>query len=117
VVDVNTERKIYEGLKFIILSIYTSMYMAQDVLRKSKTSKIDYSTMVEKTIKKSDIYLSEKQLRTRLPKQITDITFKKILKNLENTNKIMYDKDNTIIWTFADNDEIRRTIKESTILR
>ena len=68
--------------------------MAQNIVRNNKVSrKIDYTKLVEKTIKESDIYLSEKQLRERLPKQIKEIELRKILNKLEKSNKIMRDKD------------------------
>jgi hypothetical protein len=91
--------------------------MAQDIIKNKVSRKTDYTKLVEKTIKESDIYLSEKQLRERLPRRIREIELRKILNKLEKSNKIMYDKDDTIIWTFADNDQIRKTLKESVIFR
>jgi len=72
--------------------------------------------MVEKAIKNDKKFYSKNQLWRSLPKQVQYPTFVKILDYLEESNKIMYEKDGTIIWTFADSAAARKSLKESTPL-
>jgi hypothetical protein len=72
---------------------------------------------VEQKIKESDTYLSKKQLRKILAKEISNETLEYILKRLEFNNRIMYDKDGSIIWILADNVQIKKTLEESIPLR
>ncbi len=75
-----------------------------------------FTNEIEKKIKNSPIYLNKKQLNESI-KDIPSQDFNQIIKDLEENNKIMYDKDDTIIWLFADNDRIKNTYKQSTMLR
>lgn len=45
--------------------------------------------------------------------QVQYPTFKTVLDYLEKSNKIMYDKDGTIIWIFVDNPKLKR-LKETS---
>lgn len=78
--------------------------------------RLDTIQMVERTIKNDKRFYSKNQLWRSLPKQVQYPTFVKILDYLEESNKIMYEKDGTIIWTFADSAAARKSLMESTPL-
>jgi len=79
--------------------------------------RLDTIKMVESTLKKQKKYQTKNQLWRSLPKQVQYPTFRKILDYLEESNKIIYDKDGSIVWIFADNAKLRRLLRESVILR
>jgi hypothetical protein len=56
--------------------------------------------MVEKTIQKHSQECGKYQLWNKLPKKMMYQTFQLILDYLEQSGKIMIDKDGCIIWTF-----------------
>jgi hypothetical protein len=69
--------------------------------------------MVEQTLSKMSEYSSKNRLWRALPMQVQYPTFKTVLDYLEKSNKIMYDKDGTIIWIFVDNPKLKR-LKETS---
>lgn len=74
--------------------------------------------MVENSIKRSEVYPTERQLWDSLPEKINRVTLKRILMRLEKDNKIIYDeKDGSIIWTFVETPEARQSLRESVLLR
>lgn len=79
--------------------------------------RLDTIKMVESTLKKQKRYLTKNQLWRALPKQVQYPTFKKILDYLGESNKIIYDKDGTIVWIFADNAKLKRLLRQSAALR
>jgi hypothetical protein len=87
---------------------------------KTKTSAanptLDTIKMVEQTLSKMSEYTSKNRLWRALPRQVQYPTFKAILDYLEESNKIMYDKDGTIIWIFADNSKLKKLIRTSKSL-
>ena len=60
--------------------------------------RLDTVLMVEDAIKNAKDYLSRMQLWKSLPKQTQYQTFQVILKYLEKSNKIIFTKDNKIMW-------------------
>jgi len=68
--------------------------------------------MVEETLSKMSEYPTKNKLWRALPRQIQYPSFKMILNYLEESNKIMFDKDGTIIWTFAHSPELQK-LKET----
>jgi hypothetical protein len=78
--------------------------------------RLDTIQMVEKAIKDDKVFYSKNQLWRSLPKQVQYPTFVKILDYLEQSNKIMYEKDGTIVWTFVDSAAAKRSLGESTPL-
>lgn len=84
---------------------------------KSPDPRLSTIQMIENTIKKAGAYASKNKLRLSLPKQIQYAYFNQALKYLEQSNKIMYDKDGAIIWIFADNPKLKKLLSESTRLR
>ena len=74
---------------------------------------LDTVKMVEQMLSKMPEYSSKNKLWRALPRQVQYPTFKAVLDYLEESNKIMYDKDGTIIWIFADNPKLKR-LKETS---
>ena len=72
--------------------------------------KLDSILMVEKAIQESEDYPTRMELWKNLPKQMQYQTFKLILEYLENSNKIMFEKDK-IIWIFANNKKLNKLIQ------
>ena len=77
---------------------------------------LDTIKMVEQAISKTQRYSSKNSLWRSLPRQVQYPTFRTILDYLEESNKIMYDKDGTIIWIFADNPKLKKLLKTSRSL-
>lgn len=72
--------------------------------------------MVESTIKKYSQECGKYQLWKRLPKKMMYQTFLVILNYLEESGKIMIDKDGCVIWTYNPQ-MIRKLISEGVKLR
>ena len=72
--------------------------------------------MVEKTIKKYSQECGKYQLWKKLPRKMMYQTFLVILDYLEESNKIIIDKDGCIIWIWNP-ERIRKLIKEGLVMR
>ena len=72
--------------------------------------------MVEKTIQKYSQECGRYQLWKKLPKKMMYQTFQTILDYLENSGKIIIDKDGCVIWTYNP-ERIRKLISEGVKLR
>ncbi|MGV8162988.1 MAG: hypothetical protein ACP5N2_06680 [Candidatus Nanoarchaeia archaeon] len=72
--------------------------------------------MVEKTVKKYSQECGKYQLWNKLPKKMMYQTFQVILEYLENSGKIMIDKQGIIIWTY-DPKTINKILAKGVILR
>jgi len=72
--------------------------------------------MVEKTIQKYSQEYGKYQLWKKLPKKMMYQTFQLILNYLEESGKIIIDKDRCIIWTY-DPEGIKRLISKGLNLR
>jgi len=72
--------------------------------------------MVEKTIQKYSQECGKYQLWKKLPKKMMYQTFQTILYYLENSGKIIIDKDGCVIWTYSP-ERIRKLISEGVKLR
>ncbi|MDE1763716.1 MAG: hypothetical protein KGH88_05680 [Thaumarchaeota archaeon] len=77
---------------------------------------LDTIRMIEQVLSKSLQYTSKNKLWRALPRQVQYPTFKAVLDYLEESNKIMYDRDGSIIWTFADNPKLKKLLKSSRSL-
>ena len=92
------------------------------VVLKSKKIKIntnptlDTIKMVEQTLSKMSESPTKTKLWRALPRQVQYPTFKAVLDYLEESNKIMYDKDGSILWIFVDNPKLKRLVKTSKSL-
>lgn len=78
--------------------------------------RLDTIKMVEDVLKSDKTFSSKNQLWRGLPKQVQYPTFVTILDYLEQSNKIIYAKDGSIVWTFVDNPLARKSLEESTPL-
>lgn len=95
--------------------------MSKAVLKKANRSRtsnptLDTIKMVEQALSKELQYTSKNRLWRTLPRQVQYPTFKAVLDYLEESNKIMYDKDGTIIWTFVENPKLKKLLKSSKSL-
>jgi hypothetical protein len=72
--------------------------------------------MVEETIQKYSQECGKYQLWKKLPKKMMYQTFQVILDYLEQSGKIIIDKEGCILWTFNPA-RIKRLIKEDLIAR
>ena len=72
--------------------------------------------MVEETLSKMPDYPTKNKLWRALPRQIQYPSFKAVLGYLEESNKIMYDKDGTLVWTFAGNPRLKKLNQTSKSL-
>jgi hypothetical protein len=70
---------------------------------------------VEKTIKRLK-ECDKKQLLEKLPEKMSAPNFQAALKILESSNKIMIDKDGTVIWVY-DPAGVKRLVKENLIVK
>lgn len=83
----------------------------------SHMPRLDTIEMVEDMISEQKEFSSKNKLWRALPKQVQYKTFTTILDYLEKSNKIMYDKEGTILWIFVDNPKLKKLHRESTVLR
>jgi hypothetical protein len=74
------------------------MNVEKAVLMHSPT--LESVIMVEKTIQKHSQECGKYQLWKRLPKKMMYQTFQTILSYLEESGKIMIDKEGIVIWTY-----------------
>ena len=72
--------------------------------------------MVEEAIQKHSQECGKYQLWKKLPKKMMYKTFQVILDYLEQSGKIIIDKEGCVIWTFNP-ERIKRLIKEDLIVR
>lgn len=75
----------------------------QHFMRRSGDSRIEQvEKMIGDIIRESEMFLSEDQLRRGLGSQVRKSDFNRVLRNLENSKKITYNKD-SIVWISEDN--------------
>jgi hypothetical protein len=85
-------------------------------IKRTSNPTLETIRMVEQTLSKMRDYPSKNRLWRALPKQVQYPTFKAVLDYLEESCKIIYDKDGAIIWTYADSTKLRKLIRESATL-
>ena len=80
--------------------------------------RLDTIRMVEAVLRGSGTFKSKNQLWRSLPKQVQYPTFVTILNYLEESNKIVYAKDGSIVWTFMDlsNPAVRKSLARAVAL-
>jgi len=100
--------------KTLNISSYISLYNMKNSILHSPT--LGSVLMVEETIQKYSQEYGKYQLWKKLPKKMMYQTFLVILDYLENSGKIMIDKDGCIIWTWNPK-RIKKLIKDGLILR
>lgn len=72
--------------------------------------------MVEETLSRIQEYPTKNKLWRALPRQIQYPSFKVILEYLEESNKILYDDDGTIVWAFANNSKLEKLRASESLL-
>ncbi|MGH9982706.1 MAG: hypothetical protein ACRD8W_01970 [Nitrososphaeraceae archaeon] len=77
---------------------------------------MDIIKTVEDTIKESDTYLTQRQLLAKLPINVPFPTLRLVLDLFKQMNKIVYDRDNTIVWVGTDELQNKIFEKEFTLL-
>lgn len=88
--------------------------MIQTTLLHSPT--LESVIMVEKTIKKFSGELGKYQMWKKLPRKMMYQTFQVILDYLEESGKIIVDRDGKVIWTY-DPEGIKKLISKGIKLR
>ena len=73
--------------------------------------RLDTVLMVEDAIKDSNSYPTRTELWKKLPKQVQYQTFQIILEYLLKSNKILFTKDERIMW-IASNPKLEKAIKK-----
>jgi hypothetical protein len=69
--------------------------------------------MVEDTIRKTQYFRSKNHLFRSLTKQVQYQTLVKILTYLQESNKITFNKDGSIIWIFVNTPQAKKLLHES----
>ncbi len=101
--------------KSLNISCYIYLYkMKQTTILHSPT--LESVIMVEKTIQKHSQEFGKYQLWKKLPKKMMYQTFQVILTYLENSGKILIDKEGCLIWTY-DPEGIKKLISKGIKLR
>ena len=72
--------------------------------------------MVEETLFQMSEHPTKNKLWRALPRQIQYPSFKEILKYLEESNKLITDKDGTLVWIFANTLELKKLREETKSL-
>ena len=88
--------------------------MAETTILHSPT--LESVIMVEKAIQKYSQECGKYQLWKKLPKKMMYQTFQTILDYLENSGKILIDKDGCVIWTYNP-EMIRKLVSQGVKLR
>ena len=88
--------------------------MAETTILHSPT--LESVIMVEKTIQKHSQECGKYQIWKKLPKKMMYQTFQTILDYLENSGKIIIDKEGIVIWTYNP-EQIRKLISQGVKLR
>jgi len=73
--------------------------------------------MIEDAIKNADDYMTKTQIWRSLPKKVMYQTFQLTLSYLEKSNKVVIDKDGKVVWVFADNPKLKKTLQGSVKVR
>jgi hypothetical protein len=73
--------------------------------------------MVEQKIKKRRYFKNKYQLFVNLPRQVMYPTLALILKNLEESDKIVFNKDGSIVWIFKDSGKTKKVIRAAKSIR
>ena len=73
--------------------------------------------MIEDAIRGADDYKTKTQIWRSLPKKVMYQTFQLTLSYLEKSNKVVIDKDGKVVWVFADNPKLRKTLQGSVKVR
>ena len=78
--------------------------------------RLDTVMMVEEAIRNAKEYPSKRQLWLSLKKKVMYQTFNVIIEYLEESNKIIIDKDGAVVWIW-DPDGVKKLLKSGLIIR
>lgn len=78
--------------------------------------RLDTVMMVEEAIRNAKEYPSKRQLWLSLKKKVMYQTFNVIIEYLEESNKIIIDKDGTVVWIW-DSDGVKKLLKSGLVIR
>ena len=78
--------------------------------------RLDTVMMVEEAIRNAKEYPSKRQLWLSLKKKVMYQTFNVIIEYLEESNKIIIDKDGTVVWIW-DPDGVKKLLKSGLVIR
>ena len=89
------------------------------MLHKANSYNLNSDTvlMVEKLISKEHEFDSRDKLWQTLPQKIPHQMFERILEHLEDSNKIMINKEGIVMWIFTDNQKLEKLHQVSEKLR
>ena len=79
--------------------------------------KLSTIRMVEKKLKKKKYFRSKHQLFQSLHRKVMFPTISTILDYLEESNKIVFKKDGSFVWTFKDPRKSKKAVKGSNVLQ
>jgi hypothetical protein len=93
--------------------------MVQQLVRKRTLNarRPNQLLMVLNAIRNKKIFSSDMELLNRLPTRIPYNSLKTILTTLEKSNKIIRNRDGSIVWIYSDSLVSRKSLEESVILR
>jgi len=86
------------------------------VTKKDPNPTLGTIRMVEETLFQMSEYPTKNKLWRALPRQIQYPSFKEILKYLEESNKLITDKDGSLVWIFANTLEQKKLREETKSL-
>jgi len=72
--------------------------------------------MIEETLSQMSEYPTKNKLWRALPRQIQYPSFKEVLKYLEESHKLITDKDGSLVWIFASTPEQKKLREETKSL-
>ncbi|MGA8082443.1 MAG: hypothetical protein WB988_11310 [Candidatus Nitrosopolaris sp.] len=89
--------------------------MSKTVLTEIKRHSPTLKTIleIENIIQKKKYFNSKTELYRTLKNKTQFGTFNTVLRYLESSNKIEFNKDGSIVWIFADSLQIKKLLKES----
>ena len=83
--------------------------------KKTHSPNLDTIEMIEKTIEKNHDFKNITDLYHALPRGVQYGTFKTVLEYLERSNKIAYDKNDSIFWIFSPNKRGSSTLEKTSV--
>lgn len=83
--------------------------------KKIHSPNLDTIEMIEKTIEKNHDFKNITELYHALPRGVQYGTFKTVLEYLERSNKIAYDKNDSIFWIFSSNKHGSSALEKTSV--
>jgi hypothetical protein len=108
---------ILEGSDEFPKGLNNSSYIYLYNMKNAHSPTLDSVRMVEKTIKKYSQEYGKYQLWKRLPRKMMYQTFQEIIAYLEESNKIMIDPRDGIVFWVWDPKGVKRLIDQGLIIR